>query len=283
MHDTHPARISIVLGNMGEVNQEALKYLLLHLNTLQSAFEFEMLPLDRNEPLARLISCQSRINRSHLRDELRDFFNRTRLYLADLNDGYDISSGELPEKIILLTMSRFNDKYYSVRSGPVNVLALGDWERHMAPPSLLEFILTLVLRQAVAFSSPLLSGSVHLGTKGCLMDFTASLDDVRLKSLQGFICHSCRKKLSEDGLADLADELVDVLDTSKWLGKTDDPSSPAGIVASFGYDLFTTKGVKPSIAERVNSALREEGLKEIIRLTGGISLAALLLWLGLKK
>jgi len=46
---------------MGEVNQAALKYLLLHLNTLQSAFEFEILPLDRNEPLARLISCQSRI------------------------------------------------------------------------------------------------------------------------------------------------------------------------------------------------------------------------------
>jgi hypothetical protein len=283
MHETHPARISIMLGDMGEINQAALKYLLVHLNTLQSAFEFELLPLDTDEPLARLTSRRNIIDRSYLRSELRGFFSRSRIYLAGLNDVYEVSNAELPDMIILLTMARFNDGYYSVRSGPVNVLALGDWERHMAPPSLLEFFVTLVLRQAIAFSSPLLSGSVHLGTKGCLMVFTASLDDVRLKSLQGFICGSCRKRLSDDGLSNLADELVYVLDTSKWLGKAEDPSSPAGIVAGLGYNLFTTKGVKPSISERIMSALREEGLKELIRLIGGITLAALLLWLGLKK
>jgi hypothetical protein len=41
----------------------------------------------------------------------------------------------------------------------------------MAPPSIFEFILMLLLRQAASFRAPALSKSTHLGTKGCLFDF----------------------------------------------------------------------------------------------------------------
>lgn len=283
MHKIQPVPIGIMLGELGDVNQAALKYLIVHLNTLQSTFEFEILPLDMRERLARIANRKNIIDRNGLRSELPGFFSRSREFLNSLNDEYEISSKELPEKIIVLTMARFNDGYYSLRSGSVNILALGDWKRNMAPPSLLEFFVTLVLRQAIALSSPLLKGSVHLGTKGCLMDFTASLDDVRLKTLQGFVCSSCRKKLCSDGFSGLAEELVSVLNTSKWLGRADDSSSPAGIVAGLGYDLFTTKGVRPSFLEKMMAILREEGVKELIKLVSGIVLAALLLWLGLKK
>jgi hypothetical protein len=43
-----------------------------------------------------------------------------------------------------------------------------------APPErfvILEFIITLIMRESIAFVSPSLRGSEHLGTKGCLSDF----------------------------------------------------------------------------------------------------------------
>lgn len=278
-----PMRIGILLGDLGEVNTVALKYLIVHLNTLQTDFEFEFFLVDRHDSVLKLTNKKNEIDRNKLRSELPAFLQRTQAFLSRFNEGYKLSQTAVPENFILLTMARFNDGYYSIRVAGMNVLALGNWERHMAPPSLLEFFVTLVLRQAVSFISPSLSSSVHLGTKGCLFDFTSSLEDVRLKALQGFICSDCRASLVADGHPDLAEHLLAVLDTSRWFGKTEDPTTPAGIVSSLGYDLFKTKGVKPSFWEKAQATLHEEGVKELIKLVGGIILAALLLWLGLKK
>lgn len=265
------------------MNTVALKYLIVHLNTLQTDFEFEFFFADRNDPVLKLTSKTSEIDRNRVRAELPNFLERTRTFLSHCSQDYKLSQTVIPDKFILLTMARFHDGYYSVRVPGMNVLALGNWERHMAPPSLLEFFVTLVLRQAVSFVSPSFRGSIHLGTKGCLFDFTASLEDARLKALQKFICSDCQASLTTDGHAQLAEHLLSVLDTSRWLGNTEDPTTPATIVSSFGYDLFKTKGVKPSFWEKAQATLREEKVKELIKLIGGITLAVLLLWLGLKK
>src|SRR2546429_6754616 len=118
--------------------------------------------------------------------------------------------------------------------------ALGNWERHMAPPSILEFIVVLLMRQAASFAVPSLSKSLHLGTKGCLFDFTSELTEARYKALQSFVCSTCRSRMQESGAVHLADDTTHVLDFS-WLGATSDPHCPAGIVAKLGYDLFLTK------------------------------------------
>src|SRR5438874_11993120 len=65
-----------------------------------------------------------------------------------------------------------------------SVLALGNWMRHMAPRSILEFIVVLLMRQAASFVVPALSKSLHLGTKGCLFDFTSELTEARYKALR---------------------------------------------------------------------------------------------------
>ena len=278
-----PTRIGILLGDLGEVNTVALKYLIVHLNTLQTDFEFEFFPVDMDDPILKPTSKKNEIDREKLRSKLPAFLEKIRTYLSNSTKRYKISQKALPDKFILLTIATFNDNYYSLRVPGIYVLALGNWQRHMAPPSLLEFFVTLILRQSVAFVSPSLSGSVHFGTKGCLFDFTQSLEDARLRALQGFICSDCKASLTKDGHSELAEHLLAVLDTSKWLGKTEDPTTPAGIVANLGYDLFKTKGVKPSFWEKTQGILREEGVKELIRLVGGVILAALVVWLGLKK
>src|SRR5207249_2687268 len=119
----------------------------------------------------------------------------------------------------------------------------GYWDRHMAPPSLPEAFVKLILRQAVALVSRPFEDNIHLGTKGCLFDFTVLLSEARFKILQGFICSDCRAALSADGQSHLADELMPVLDSTRWLGRSDDPLTPAGVVAKLGYDLFVTRGI----------------------------------------
>ncbi len=278
-----PVRIGILLGDLGKLNTVALKYLIVHLNTLQRSFEFEVLPTDPTDSTTALLRSGVRVDRPKVRDQLSAFKDRTRVFLSGLSDKYDLAQKTVPEKFILLTLSTFTDYYYSVSVPNIRLLALGDWESHMAPPSLLEASITHVMRQAVGLVSTSLSTSIHLGTKGCLFDFTDSLDEARFKTLHGFICSECRAAMRADNPECNVDEILRASDSCKWIGKSDDATSPAGIVAKLGYDLFLTRGVSPTAWEKARAALRDEGMKEFIKLGFGILLAALLVWLGLKR
>ncbi len=278
--------IGIILADMGKVNVQVLKFLVLHMNTLQQTFEFEFLPTYEDEFLQKL-SKQTSVDRNEIKGAVPLFLDRYQKYLQEEVAVYRIKDVELPtDHLILLSMACFNDNYYTTRKNGLAILALGNWEASMAPPSLIEFIYTLILRESVAFISSSLSGSVHLGTKGCLCDFTAPLSEVRLKVLNGFVCSYCRAALQTDGFAILADELVHILGKD-WIGTSTDPRTPAGIAANLGYDLFITKGLKASKWEIMLTLLQQEGVKQLISIVGAvlqfILIALLILWLGLKR
>ncbi len=279
-------RIGIILADMGKVNVPVLKFLVLHMNTLQQTFEFEFLPTYEDEFLQKL-SKQTSVDRNEIKGAVPLFLDRYQKYLQEEVAVYRIKDMELPtDHLILLSMACFNDNYYTTRKNGLAILALGNWEASMAPPSLIEFIYTLILRESVTFISSSLSGSVHLGTKGCLCDFTAPLSEVRLKVLNGFVCSYCRAALQSDGFAILADELVHILGKD-WIGTSTDPRTPAGIAANLGYDLFITKGLKASKWEIMLTLLQQEGVKQLISIVGAvlqiILIALLILWLGLKR
>jgi len=273
-------RIGILLIGLEKANIPALQFLVLQMNLVQHAFEYEFLPFDLNDEFVKELSSRSPIDREAIRAAVPSFIDRYQSYLQDEVTAYGLEEASA-DCYVLVTMARFSDNYYNMRRQCVSVVALGNWERSMAPPSIMEFILTLIIREAVASVSPALSGSVHLGTKGCLFDFTASLSDVRLKVLNGFICSYCREALRRDGLSDLADELTPVLG-KQWLGESTDPNSPAGITFKLGYSLFTTKGFEAASWEKFLATIQNEGVKQLIAIVGGLILAGLLLWLGLK-
>lgn len=187
-----------------------------------------------------------------------------------------------PENVVLLTMGRFEQGYYTVGDRLVRAIALGDWKRELAPPSILEFFLTLLLRQSIGLISPTFRSSGHLGTKGCLFDFTDDLSEARLKTMQGFVCCDCRRLLAKDNLPTLIDTLLPVLDTRSWLGSSGDPKTPAGVVAKLGHDLFLTRGVQPSWWESILTVLRNDGIKELLKVAAIVLLTAVLVVFGLK-
>ncbi|HJP72638.1 MAG TPA: hypothetical protein VJ914_00130 [Pseudonocardiaceae bacterium] len=132
----------------------------------------------------------------------------------------------------------------------------------MAPPSFVEFVQALLVREAVAALCPSLSGSVHLGTKGCLMDFTGNLDDARQKVLRGGV-------------------VTHLLDR-EWLGQPTDPCIPAGIMANLKDDLFTAKGRQQTPREAFRAALAPEGAKQLVAGAGALVMAVLPFLLGVK-
>jgi hypothetical protein len=52
-----------VFGEMGRVNLTALKYLIIHLNTRQTIFEFEILPTPAGSRLVSLLDGRMVMNR----------------------------------------------------------------------------------------------------------------------------------------------------------------------------------------------------------------------------
>jgi len=273
-------RIGIMLGGLGRANLPALEYLVLSMNPTQSTFEYEFLEVDPDDDFIKYLASRSPVNRELAKRMIPDFIARYQVFLKARISGYGLKESP-PKHFVLVTMARFSDNFYSTRVDGMSVLALGNWKRYMAPPSLFEFILTLIVRETVSHCSPSLGASIHLGTKGCLFDFTPALAEVRQKVLGSFVCSYCRDALRRDGYPALADDVTTVLGR-QWLGKSADCSSPAGIVAKLGYDLFTTKGLQATAWEKLQTVLQEEGVKQMLTIIGAIIVAGLLIWLGLK-
>ncbi|HEY0459119.1 MAG TPA: hypothetical protein VGC97_08175 [Pyrinomonadaceae bacterium] len=275
-----PVRIGVVFGDLGGLNVNSLKYLITHLNTLQKIFEYELLEIEND--YIKNLKPEATVDRKKLRSKIDQLFSSFHKYIDDQQKFYNLEDVTKPDKFIIITLACFADGHYGLCEGDIQVMALGDWNKYMSPPTVFEFILTLLLRQSVGLISPSFSKSKHFGTKGCLFDFTPNISDARFKALQGFICSNCRKELKEDGYLDWADVITDVLKMT-WIGDTKDVYSPAGIVKKLGYELFLTQGIKPTLWEALKNSLRDEGTKEFIKLVFAVVLAVLFIWLGLKK
>ncbi len=249
-------QFGILLADLGKLNVSALEYLVLHINTLQQTFEYEFLPSGDGEFLQRL-SPQTTISPEEIIDGVRPFLKRYQQFLKEEINGYNIKDTAIPDDFILITMARFKNNYYSLRESHLSILALSNWKRWMAPPSIIESILTQVVRETVSIVCPPLNTSVHLGTKGCICDFTANLYEARIKVLGGFVCHYCRAELEAQGLPKFSDELEYIL-RREWLGGSNDPRTPAGIASNLGYNLFITKGLTTTPWRRSSEATHRD-------------------------
>jgi hypothetical protein len=275
-----PVRIAIVLDETSDLNSPALRYLILHLNTLQGVFEYELHRADGvKSDLLPLLRSRVPIERGDVRRLAPTFVADYQAHLSRVIDTYGLKEGA-PDRFIVISLAAFRDNFYSMKDAGLVVLALKNWTRDMAPPSFVEYILTLILRYSVSFACPALSGSIHLGTKGCLFDFTRNITEVRYKALQGFVCNHCRSALAKDDLHELADELVQVLEM-KWVGSPSETNTPANISANLGFNLFRTKGIKPTWKETVLTALQTEAGKQIVIIAVFVLFAVVSIWFNL--
>lgn len=274
-------KIGVLLTALGGLDTRALRYLILHQNSLQQSFEFQLLATPRDDALITLLNSPQPINRPDVEAIVNDFISRYRADLRDRAASYQVPP-ILPASIVILTTARFSDNYFATGGPNWGLLALGNWERHMAPPSIVEFFLALLVRSAIDTACKAKFPVRHFTTNGCLFDFAASIGDARFGVLSGHICQACRETiLSSTSSSVLEDSLR--LAKKDWLGDYKGPSGVANTAKKLGYDLFHTSGIQQTLWEKVRARLEEEVVKTLLKIIGTLAIAALLVWLGIKS
>jgi hypothetical protein len=275
-----PYRLAVVLAG-DELKSPALKIFILEMNRIQRQFEYEFIPDGISDALLTELAEPAEKNRDKIRAVAKDFPDRFRRRLSETMQEYRIADTRLPNYFVVVSGATFTDGFYNLREPGISVIALGDWQRSMSPPSIIEFIQTLIVREAVSAICPELRRSIHFGSKACICDFNQMLADVRLKVLGGFVCSYCRHALDASGHKFVADEIELVL-SKGWIGDLSSSASVASTIAKLGVNLFVTRGLTPTLGERLVGAIRDEGIKELIKLIYGLVLAGMLFYLGWK-
>lgn len=278
-NDRSPLSVGVVVCDIKPANVAALKYLVLQLNKQQRLFEVEFLPPDSSDRLIQMLDAGTQLHTDDVTQELDEFQHRYHQYVARLSVNSYALRGSVPNRFIVISLASVTGNYYSINVGTASVLTLGSWERDMAPPSIIEFVLTMVVREATFMAVS--SVDQHLGTRGCLFDFTPILEDARQRVLGGCLCTECRKAIeSECGPATV--EELNHTARKGWLGTLDNPHSPAAIASNLGHNLFLNKGLQPTRWEAFVSLARQEGVSQAFNVAGIVLAAVLLLVLGIQ-
>lgn len=276
-----PVRIGVVIAPLGTGDDSrALKYLILQQNTVQQSFEFQLIPVSADS-LIQQLSHDKKLNRNQIEDAMPAFLNRYRQSLAESAAGYELQP-EPTLPIVVLSAATFTDNYFLTGGDDWGIIALGNWQRIMAPPSILEFFLSLLVGLSIGFACGDDYPQPHITTKGCSFDFTAELTDARFSVLSGFLCSDCLGAISAAHSEQLATDAKTLLQKS-WLGTVAEPSDIAVTAKKLGYDLFHTKGVTSTLWERTRATLEEEAVKTILTIIALVVGTGLLIYLGFKS
>lgn len=281
-------RLGVILSGFSDDERPVLKYLITHLNVVQRSWEFEILPVLSN-PLLDALEAYAGLDAPFDREEY--IHPRLSAFRADYSAALDEEiaafglAPDRPDLYVIISTATFADNYYSMRRNKTSLIALGNWHDKMSPPSIFEFVVTLLMREAVARKVPGFTGSIHYGTKGCLFDFTPSIRDARYKVLNGHVCSTCRQTILDRSDEVTWEDLTKVL-KKDWFGKESEPLSPAAVAKKFGSDLFLAHGLQLTRWQKFLDILTQDGVKELIKLVcfviGGLLLATFLFKLGLK-
>ncbi len=121
------------------LNKDAATYLLLAQNTVQSSFEFDVLDLDD-------LSGEYEIELPHKPhgNSASDFMKWVRQSIDVFCSAISVAMGGLAQPIsarywIVFTERPMPDHYYGDATEGLTVFSIADWNRTMAPPSVLEF------------------------------------------------------------------------------------------------------------------------------------------------
>jgi len=185
-----------------------------------------------------------------------------------------------PKTVIILSTVSFSDSYFATGGDGWDLLALGSWKRHMAPPSIVEFFLSYTVRFAIDSACGDNIPERHFETKGCVFDFSSTLSNSRYSVMTGYLCKNCEDHIVRKTSAAFIEDAKILLE-KKWLGSIESPSDISKTAKKFGFDLFHTTGVKPSLWERAKAILEDKLFDNMIKLVFALLIAALLAKLNL--
>jgi hypothetical protein len=183
---------------------------------------------------------------------------------------------------VIVTETPIQGRYLSVVGEDVAVITIAEWDRRFAPPSVLEFVLSNVQRAAIRMLLTTKIGS-HYPTRGCVWDFTATVEDARISVSSGYLCGTCREAV-RDALDEEEVRQLEVFLRNDWVGTLRDNTSVASdLKRIFGYDLSRTRGLSPSFGEKLWESIRTKAIEHTIITVLTVLLGIAVTALGIKS
>ena len=136
---SEPYRLGIVLVG-SELNSPAVKLLILAMNWVQTHFEYDIFTELSDDQLLEALASGKTLDREEVRRLVAEFPQRFEASLTEAVRDYRIVDARPPDYLVVVSQARFHNEYFNMRCPGVSVIALRDWKRSMAPPSLIEFI-----------------------------------------------------------------------------------------------------------------------------------------------
>ena len=126
-------------------------------------------------------------------------------------DNYSVFNSNNYE--IYITEKTFDDNYFLHNQTQYAIISIDEWEELFSPPSLKAYLMYLITEVVVDFEAGINeimeSRIIHKSTMGCVYDFCANKEDIKLGMQTGIICHNCKGTLIRYGVSSLALEAAE--------------------------------------------------------------------------
>lgn len=297
----------IILGHWGKT-RKALQYLILHLNSQQDVFEFQLFNVDSLCDIELIEMIQRDPETANL---MREFFSGPTISSSKIviketvnkisQKVYDyyyakyssFDDRQLPRKYIFLTPFAHIDQDLFQIDGSKNfehpttsiagaLLITGSHKDVWNPPSVIEFIYKFIIRISVNWLEPSfnLKSKRHFGQKGCLFDTPNSCNRSLIQNmvLQNFICQPCKRIIGET----ISEKMMTALDMKQLYSEEID-MHPAKVCHRLGYNLSMTSGIYQSRFERFRNIFSESLYSRLGAIFGMIILGVIVVPLGLRE
>ncbi|OWV85568.1 hypothetical protein ATY78_25405 [Rhizobium sp. R635] len=235
----------MIVACLGEYDSKALRYAILKLNTAQSFVEYEIVydvPED-HEFVART-RYGGVVRTSYIKQAIMSFEAEIVQRPSELFKNIP----QTPcDRYLALCNCELESGVYLFKPGDkIRTMMVGSWRRYFAPPSLLEFIVDMCIKQGIAeaFGAP----RSHMPSRGCIFDYNDILENTRNGVLIGHVCEECATYMAPNNPN--WDE-IKKLTGGRWLGDPSDPFSAYCELQRLGFKVFKASGVRDSLLRRL--------------------------------
>lgn len=211
-------KIAILFGTEPNFESYAFKYFILHLNKIQTTYEF-CFPDVAGFPF----KSKGTVSFKESHKTVKEFISKNKV-VADHN-------------VAIITNS-FDNNHFLNAEQKTSIITTDIWDKYFSPPSLFEYLLHCIYTCLIYSQIPpkgnstltekqkLIKIGSHKDTRGCISDFTRNKYDDRVDITLGYICDEHKKEISEFYGPEYLAEVQFIIERN-WIGKLEEYNSVA--------------------------------------------------------
>jgi hypothetical protein len=252
-------KVSIIFLNKPNYDEEAIKYLILYMNKIQSIFEFEFPATEDN--------IFSKIN-TNLRETIF-------IQLQEIIQESDIFS----DYYIFLTTNYIEDNLYWLVMNNKTIVTTNAWQKYFVPPSLFEYILHSIASTLTCMAGFDFDLGSHNETRGCSLDYTYNKNEKKSDIILGYICDECKTNIINNLGEDYLEAFQKITDLS-WLGDIKIRGSVANnLYKYFKVSLDKDTGFNKSYFEKIKGSFETLPKDIILLMISSVIATAIGFWM----